>query len=103
MYMYEHFNPCRVTLEHFSSSEMQVSVMSSQSQLTFPENVMMLKRESLSEAFVSRVWISRRFTDPRTALMFSELSRTKVMLQLCVPRNCGIRAVAVCLDVILTL
>lgn len=80
--------------------------MNSRSQLTLPENVTMLKRESRREAFVSRVWISRRFTDPRTALMVSELSRTKVMLQHRLPRNREISAAseaAVCLNVILTL
>lgn len=95
---------CSVTRRTLRGSISDVgAVVSRQSHLTLPENVMMLKRESLSEAFVSRVWISMRFTDPRAALMLSELSTTKVMLHLCLPKNCGISAASeatVCLDVI---
>lgn len=59
-------------------------------ELTWPENVTMLKRESLNAAFLSSVWISSRFTEPRTVLALSELSTANVTPRLLSPRSSGI-------------
>lgn len=58
--------------------------------LTVCEKVMRLNMESPVEAFVCSAWISSRLTDPRTAFILSEVSRTKVMLQPRSPRISGI-------------
>lgn len=50
---------------------------------------MMLKSESLRDALFSRVWMSRRFTDPRAVLMASEVSNTKDTFLFLRPRNNG--------------
>lgn len=60
------------------------------SHLTVRERVMMLNMESLVEALACSAWTSSRFTGPRAASMFSELSTTKVMLQPRLPRISGI-------------
>lgn len=57
---------------------------------TVCEKVARLNVESPVEAFVCSAWISSRLTDPRTAVILSEVSRTKVMLQPRSPRISGI-------------
>lgn len=61
--------------------------------LTVCEKVMRLNVESPVEAFVWSAWISSRLTDPRTAFILSEVSRTKVTLQPGSPRTSGISPV----------
>lgn len=51
----------------------------------------MLKSESRSEAFASKVWISKSFTAPNIALIASDVSTMKVMFFCVTPISRGMK------------
>lgn len=58
----------------------------------------MLKSESRSEAFASKVWISNSFSGPSTALVASEVSTMKAMFFCLNPIKTGMILVSLGLD-----
>lgn len=99
MYNLQCFNPftyegCKPS----SAVKLSHSDTALNTKLTWPENVTMLKRESLNAAFLSSVWISSRFTDPRTVLALSELSTTNVTPRPLSPRSSGISVASLTFD-----